>query len=277
MKAIQIPYDAFFETKCRLASEVGFRYISVNFNNTPDPSDATYDAAPGHITAVADQYGLKTVQTHLYYYFPLLSADKVDEALEHRILREIEVSGRIGAPWCVWHPRYYKSSDYLTGEYDEALTFHYSRQSVGRYLVQAKLFGTGIALENLFADLICGGIPTLAALCDDFSVDNIGICWDTGHAHLMDFDQADAIRNLGSRIKCTHIHNNFKDNDRHLPPDTGTIPWGSVMKAFRDIGYTGPLTLETQCLYPQDTQLLRDFARHNFNCLEYLQRQKDIP
>ena len=84
--------------------------------------------------------------------------------------------------------------------------------------------------------------------------------------------QEEAIRLLGERIKCTHIHNNFGENDPHLPPDAGNIEWAKVMKAFKDIGYEGPLTLETHCLYPQDDQLLRDFARYNSNCLKFLHR-----
>lgn len=274
MKAIQIPYDQNFEKKCEYASLGGFKYISVNLRDTPDPSDVTYDKAPENITKILKKYNLKAAQTHLYYYYPLHSADKIDDALEHRVLREIEVSGKIGAKWCVWHPRYYVSGEWETGEYDEEKTLYYNHKTVTGYLEQAKRFNTGIALENLWGSMIRGGSPMLARLCDSFNADNVGICWDTGHANIMEREQAqdEAIRFLGERIKCTHIHNNFKNFDLHLPPDAGNIEWDKVMKAFKDIGYEGPLTLETHCLYPEDDKLLRDFARYNFNCLEFIQR-----
>jgi len=275
MKAIQIAYDQNFEKKCHFASEGGFKYISVNFNDTPDPSDATYDKAPEHIMAILKECDLKAVQTHLYYYYPLLSAEKIDDKLEHRLLREIEVSGKIGAKWCAWHPRYYVSGKWDEGEYDEEKTLYYNHKTVTTYLEQAKRFNTGIALENLWGNMIRGGNPMLARLCDSFNAENVSICWDTGHANIMEYDQAqdEAIRFLGSRIKCTHIHNNFKKyTDVHLPPDAGDIDWAKVMKAFKDINYQGALTLETHCLYPQDDQLLRDFARYNYNCLEFLER-----
>lgn len=278
MKAIQIPYDRYFEKKCQFASEAGFQYISVNLNDMPDNSDAAYDKAPEHIGRILQEHKLKAVQTHLYYYYPLSSADEIDNTLEHRVLREIEVSGKIGAPWCVWHPRYYKCGErkheWEGAEYNEEKTFYYNHLTVFRYLEQAARFDTGIAIENLFGGMIFGGIETLVRLCDSFQADNMGICWDTGHAHLMEFDQAEGIRFVGERIKCTHIHNNFKDQDWHLTPDAGNIPWKEVMQAFQDINYQGPLTLETRCLYPDDDQLLRDFARYNFNCLEFLQRIK---
>ena len=124
--------------------------------------------------------------------------------------------------------------------------------------------------------MIRGGIPMLARLCDSVNAKNVGICWDTGHANIMEHEQPqdEAIRFLGKRIKCTHIHNNFKNyTDLHQPPDTGNIDWDQVMKAFREIGYDGPFTLETRCLYPQDDQLFRDFICYNFKCLEFLYRR----
>ena len=45
-----------------------------------------------------------------------------------------------------------------------------------------------------------------------------------------------------------------------------------IMKALKEIGYSGPYTLETHCLYPDDDIMLKDFADHNFKCLQYLQR-----
>ena len=277
MKAIQIAYDENFEKKCQFAAEGGFQYISVNFHDTPTPDDDTYDRAPQHVLEILDRNGLSAVQTHLYYYYPLLSADKIDKALEHRILREIEVSGKIGAKWCVWHPRYYKAGaeDWAHATFDPKRTLYYNHQTIPRYLQQAAKFGTGIAIENLWGSMICGGIQMLAQICDSFAADNIGICWDTGHAHIMESEQRqpDAIRFLGKRIQCTHIHNNFgKNRDLHLPPDAGSIEWDQVMAAFRDVGYQGALTLETHCLYPRDDALLRDFARYNYNCLEFLER-----
>ena len=272
MKAIQIPYNQLFETKCRIAAEVGFRYISVNFNDLPDNTDEAYDKAPDHILGIMEKYGLKAAQTHLYYYYPLASADAVDEILEHRVLREIEASGRIGAPWCVWHPRYCMDGAWEPENLNEEKTLAYNKLTVSRYLEQAERFGTGIAIENLFRKMMPGGLDTLLRIHDLFDAENMGICWDTGHANLSDFDQSDAIRRVGKRLKCTHIHNNFKRWDDHAPPEAGDIDWKAVMQAFKDMGYQGPLTLETHCQYPEDPQLLTDFARYNLNCLEFLER-----
>jgi sugar phosphate isomerase/epimerase len=211
------------------------------------------------------------VQTHLYYYYPLLSAEKTEPELEKRILREIEVSGKIGAEWCAWHTRYYKSGEWQSGEFNEELTLRYNYESVSRYLEQAKKFGTGIALENLFGSMMYGGFETLARLCDGFNTDNIGICLDTGHANIDKVDLPAVISDLGDRIKCTHIHNNWGKDDDHAPPIYGNIAWDKVMPALAIIGYQGPLTLETHCWY-EDEAMLRSFAKHNYENLEYLER-----
>lgn len=269
-KAIQIAYDENFEKKCKIAHDVGFRYISVNFNDTPEPSDTTYDKAPEYISAILEKYDLKAVQTHLYYYYPLSSADEIEDELEHRVLREIEVSGKIGAPWCVWHPRYFKSGEWNNGLYDEERTFYYNHETVPHYLEQAKKFGTGIALENLFGSMMYGGIETLARLYDSFRTDNIGICLDTGHANIDKVDLAAAVSFLGNSIKCTHIHNNWGKRDDHAPPIYGNIKWDSVMTALASIGYQGPLTLETHCWYDNE-DLLRSFAKHNYDSLVFLE------
>ena len=271
-KAIQIVYDEAFEKKCKIAHDVGFRYVAINLADTPNPCDATYDKAPAHISAILAQNELEVVQTHLYYYFTLSSADKIEEELEHRIMREIEVSGKIGAPWCVWHPRYFKfGEDFGSGTYDEERTFFYNHKTVSNYIEQAKKYGTGIALENLFSIMWYGGFETLVRLCDSFHADNVGICLDTGHANIDKIDQAAAISFLGDKIKCTHIHNNWGgDHDDHAPPAYGNIEWDRIMSAFASIGYQGPLTLETHCWYDDDF-LLRSFVKHNYDCLMYLE------
>jgi sugar phosphate isomerase/epimerase len=270
IKAIQIAYDNSFEKECMIVSEAGFKHVSVNFNNTPIPTDDTYDRAPDHILGVLDKYGLRAVQTHLYYYYPLLSAEKTEPELEHRILREIEVSGKIGAEWCAWHTRYYKSGEWQSGEFNEELTLRYNYESISRYLEQAKKFGTGIAIENLFGIMMFGGTDLLMRICDSLRSDAVGICWDTGHANISKEDQADSITLLGSRIKCTHIHNNWGVRDDHAPPIYGNIEWNRVMPALAAVGYRGPLTLETHCWYESD-ELLRSFAKHNYDSIAYLE------
>ena len=110
----------------------------------------------------------------------------------------------------------------------------------------------------------------LIGLVDSLNCDSIGVCWDFGHANLLFAQQQQMIRALGKRIKCTHVHNNWGVHDDHATPIYGNIKWDAVMPALAEIGYSGPLTLETHCWY-DDNALLHSFARHNYDSLLYLE------
>lgn len=272
IKGIQIAYNSMFELKCQLASKAGFRHIAVNFTEVTAETESQWDAVTEDIRRILEENGLQCVQSHPYYYDLMKSSEIMEEAHEFAIRQAIITSGKLGASWCALHPR----TSLSTGRYVSA-SFEDNRKAFSGYLELATQYGTGIAVENLpifgmkpMIPFYSSSFEDLAALTDSFKDPRMAICWDTGHANLMSFDQAEAIRILGSRIQCTHIHNNFKMMDNHLPPDQGNLPWDKVMQAFAAIGYRGPLTLETHCCYTEPG-LLASFARHNFACLEYLE------
>ena len=274
IKAIQIACNELFELKCRLAAQAGFRHIAVDFCPIRALQEQAWEEATEKIRRILEENGLQCVQSHLRCHDLLQSSEIMSEESEFLVRQSIIASGRVGAEWCAFHLR----TSLNTGRYSSA-SFADNRPLLEDYLELAHKYNTGIALENLpvFVDVIpaipfySSNYDDLAVLTDHFSDPRMGICWDTGHANLMAFSQDEAIRFLGSRIRCTHIHNNFRQRDDHLPPDQGTIPWEKVMKAFSDIGYQGPLTLETHCCYPEPG-LLESFAKHNFGCLEFLER-----
>lgn len=275
-KAIQIAFNENFEKRCEYASLAGFTEIAVNFHDTVDTSKKAWSEASDKILKIMEKYNLKCVQTHLPYYELRISAEILDDEMEDKIENSIRVGAEIGAPWSVYHPRTAINDGYIRPKNMEI-----NKRVISKYLEWATKYGTGIALENL--PIFDGIVPImpfftseysdLCELADSFNSKDVGICWDTGHANLMDFDQPQAIKYVGDRIKCTHIHNNNKYCDSHDDVDVGNIEWTNVMEAFEEIGYQGPLTLETHCKYP-DEEILKSFYRHNFLGLEYLERLK---
>ena len=273
-KAIQISYDDLFEKKCEFAAMGGFKYIAVNFTGFMDKTQDDWDRAIEDIERILEKTGIKCIQSHPYYYDLLLSSEIVKEECEFAIKQAIRASGKLGAAWCALHPR---SS--ISGGFCSSKSLADNKKAFSEYLEYAHKYDTGLAAENLpiFPHLYPSmpfyscDYEDISVLVDGFADDRVGICWDTGHANLMAFDQAEAVKTLGSRIKCTHIHNNFRETDNHLSPENGNIEWEKVMAAFAEVGYEGPLTLETHCRYT-DNELLKSFARHNYACLEYLER-----
>lgn len=272
-KAVQIAYNDLFEKKCDYAKEAGFNYIAVNFYGMIGKSEEEWNKAVDRIIHVLEKDNLECVQTHPYYYDLRLSSEIIEQECECAIKNAIIASGRIGAKWCTLHPRSSVSSGFWVSK-----SFKDNKKTFEEYLDIAVKHKTGIAAENLaiFNDVIpampfySSGYEELFELVDSFKDDNIGICWDTGHANLMHFNQADAIKFLGKKIKCTHIHNNYQKEDSHFPPDNGNIDWNDVMGAFASIGYDGPLTLEIHCKYPTE-DFLKNFINHNYGCLECLE------
>ena len=268
-KSIQIAYNDYFEIKCKLAHEAGFAHMAVNFTEVKDKTEYEWQVLTDDIARVLEQYKLQCVQSHPFYYPLLISSEIIEEKHEFAIEQAIIASGKLGASWCALHPR----TSITTGRFTSG-SFADNQKMFAKYLECAVKHNTGIAAENLpvFAD-VKPAVPfyscnyeDLCNLVDSFGDPAMGICWDTGHAHMMRYDQAEAIRFLGERIRCTHIHNNDTTVDNHFAPDNGTIQWEHVMKAFRDIDYRGPFTLETQCYY-LDEYGLRNYFDHNFRCL----------
>jgi sugar phosphate isomerase/epimerase len=85
----------------------------------------------------------------------------------------------------------------------------------------------------------------LIALHDSYNCEHVKLCWDFGHGNTAVPERhPEAIRMLGSRLKCTHIDDNHGGKDEHLLPFLGTVPWEKVMPVLKEIGYTGTLNLE---------------------------------
>ena len=273
-KAIQIAYNDTFEKKCAYAAEAGFKHIAVGFAEVIHKNELEWAHITEHIQSILDKNDLRCVQSHLYYYDLRISSEIIEDVHEFDMKQSIIATAKLGGKWCVCHPR---SS--ITSGFDTAKSLEDNRAVMSEYLECAIKAGTGIAVENL--PIFSGIIPIipfyssnyhdLIQLADSFRDEHMKICWDFGHANMMSFDQSEAIRTMGERIVCTHIHNNFKRQDLHLPPDCGDIDWEAVMTAMKENGYDGPLTLETHCLYPEDG-VLKSFARHNLECLKYLER-----
>ncbi|MFA4916646.1 MAG: TIM barrel protein [Syntrophales bacterium] len=63
---------------------------------------------------------------------------------------------------------------------------------------------------------------------DDYACPNVGICYDSGHAHRAE-DAVSVLRTLSSCVVTAHIHDNDKTSDQHLIPGHGTIDWHAVV------------------------------------------------
>jgi sugar phosphate isomerase/epimerase len=119
------------------------------------------------------------------------------------------------------------------------------RRSLDRLLPIAEAEGIQLALENLPPGFLGGQVEDISTLLTEFTHPRLGLCLDTGHAHLTAGCSAwlDA---LGDRLVCLHLHDNDGHSDAHLPPGHGTINWGALSRQLLARGYPGPLVSEAR-------------------------------
>ena len=271
-EAIYLPFGDLerFQRHARFVREAGFCAVGVDLWGMPTDADAVEAVKP--YRAILDACGLTCTQTHLPVYDPLVCSTVVDPARENIIRASVSASSVLGAPVCVYHPR-----TAITKGYDEGIAYEHNREALKPILDVAAKENILVAVENIpvFPDcpqhrFYSSDPEDLAFLVDSFGFAPIGICWDTGHANLMSFNQPKVIKQLGSRILCTHISSNFKEQDWHLLPLYGYLDWKKVMAAFREIGYDRDLTLELRAV---DERAAQNFYRLAYDAVSILKTE----
>jgi protein FrlC len=74
--------------------------------------------------------------------------------------------------------------------------------------------------------------------------ERLGICLDTGHAHLNHEDLAQIVRDLRGVPLHIHIDDNRGDSDAHLMPGEGRIDYKPFVRALREMSYPGFVSAE---------------------------------
>ncbi len=107
----------------------------------------------------------------------------------------------------------------------------------------AKPLGVRILLENIPNELSTP--DKLMEMIQTAHFDDVGICFDFGHAHMMS-SVREAFEIVRKQIWSTHVHDNAKVQDSHLWPGQGTIDWKEAMELLRFAPQTPPLLLELE-------------------------------
>ncbi len=168
--------------------------------------------------------------------------------------RAIECTAEAGGEICVIHPVNTASPEENARIYLELLPF-------------AKDCGVKIAAENMWnwdaqtdysAPAACSSSESFLAHLDAVDDSSLVACLDIGHAQMQGSGSGavNMIRALGSRLQALHIHDNDNRYDSHQLPFTMDIDFAAVVRALREIGYRGYLTLEAD-------QYLKSFGAQN--------------
>jgi len=283
-----------FDAIRQLAS-AGYKYVDICFYRELAPDFVLggddWEDWIVECQKVVDECRVKVNQAHAPIFNPL-SPDitERDRRLE-MVRRSIIAAARLGAKWIVLHP----GTNYYDNRHSVNLqsNIEYYRPM----LALAKEVGIGIAIENLFDthhvgsggssektdrrvnDHIvtqrryCSQPEELIELVDTLAkeYDNVGICWDFGHANEASLDHVKSLELIGKRLKALHVNDNNNVFDDHLMPYEGTVPWNEVMPTLKRIGYKGDFTYEcTHCFAHMPNALHGELLKFTLKMAKYM-------
>ncbi len=157
------------------------------------------------------------------------------EAMDE-IKRAIEIAEHIPFRFLVQHVG-------LAGESFDERKSETAMTSIEHLRAFAKPLGVRILLENIPNELSTP--ERLVDFIRSTHFDDVGICFDFGHANLMT-DVPQAFETVKDFVRSTHVHDNNKDRDSHLWPGAGTIDWKQAMDLLRSAPQTPALLLEIE-------------------------------
>ena len=174
-----------------------------------------------------------THQTHLPYYRYTPNVDYTEVA--KKLLSCAETSYILGADIMVAHADEFDFSR----EYTPKAAFEFNRRLFEPVVNFAAKHGMRVAFENVFEDMGRGryGSRTeeLLSICDVFSSDTVGVCWDFGHGKMQYPEEyVSAFDAVADRVICTHLHDNYYYKDLHVPPFLGDTDFGALMKIYKE-------------------------------------------
>ena len=154
------------------------------------------------------------------------------EAMDE-IKRAIEVAEQIPFQFLIQHIG-------VTGEFFDDRKCDAAMTAIEHLRAFAKPLGVRILLENIPNEF--SEPEKLVEFIRTAHFDDVGVCFDLGHAHIMS-SVAEAFETLKGHIRSTHVHDNSKDRDAHLWPGQGTINWEETMSLLRSSDWKPALLL----------------------------------
>lgn len=227
--------------------------------------------------AFAKEFDLEIIQTHGPWPFDDSKPELYDSKFE-AMKKSIKGTAIIGAKYVVMHPLmpsgWYKSPNHAE---EVAQNIEYFK----KLEPYAREYGVKIAIENMpWGNTPCSTVKELADCVDAVNSEYFVACYDTGHGNCSGekFHSkekvGDAIRLLGNRLGCLHIHDNDGLDDQHMLPFNGTIDWYDFISALREIKYKGSINLEC-CAHNLPGNLKSDMEKIYFDIAKYFATKVD--
>lgn len=147
--------------------------------------------------------------------------------------------------------------DPSAGVVDYQAVYQRASDAVASLLPQAQAAGVVIGIENVWNKFLVDPLA-MRSFIDQFHSPWVGAYFDVGNSLLVGYPEQ-WIRILSKRIKRVHLKD-FRRSvgtaDGFVDLLSGDVNWPEVMKALREIGYSGPLTAEMIPIYKHAPEIL---------------------
>ena len=158
------------------------------------------------------------------------------------LLRAIACTAEAGGQICVIHPGNDCTPEENAEMFETLLPF-------------AKAHGVKIAMENMWnwdngkeqaTPAACSDPASFLAHLNAVHDDSLVACLDIGHAEMrgLGTSAVEMIHALGPHLQALHVHDNDRWHDSHQIPCSMEIDFAAILRALREAGYHGWLTLE---------------------------------
>jgi len=225
-------------------------YDAVDYNGMCDEpgqgmfalSDEEFERELRKDRAAIEAAGLEICQTHGVWPYDDTKPEQWELKFE-AMVKSIKGTAILGSEYVIVHPvmpfGWNESPDHSR---DVRENVEYMK----RLVPYAEKYGVKIALENMPNPYVpCGRIEELVECVDEVNSPCLVACLDTGHSTALGYDAGDAVRMLGDRLHCLHVHDNDGKRDLHWFPYYGVTDWEHFTDALKAIGYRGYMSLET--------------------------------
>jgi sugar phosphate isomerase/epimerase len=144
-------------------------------------------------------------------------------------------------------------------------TLEHAMTAIEHLQAFSRPLGVKLLLENITNEVT--EAPNLVEIIRIGHFKDVGVCLDTGHAHMGGGISA-TIAELKPLIRSAHIQDNHGQKDEHLWPGDGTIVWAETMQELRTAPQLSAAVLEINYLPEDSPEHVASRAAETFKRLE---------
>jgi len=172
----------------------------------------------------------------------------------NELLIAAESAAEMGVRHFVIHPGPDRSGRPPEAEY--VARMENAGEVLTRVAAHCRKLGMTLVLENMLPHLLFGRTSDVMWIMGAIQDLNVGICLDTGHAHIAGAIAATAHK-LSGHLQMIHANDNNGRWDQHLPPGKGSVDWHRLVGKLADMSFRGGFILELSSDLGSPAELLR--------------------